>query len=829
MEPVAPTLVLAAVGAPVVAGLATLLLPRGRTSLQVLLATCGPLASLLFLAAHLRRYGVASNEEGTTAIGWVPSLHLDLGFLVDGLGTFFALLVAGVGVLIVLYARAYFGDDGSSLARFFPALGFFTSSMLGVVLADHLLLTVLFWEATSISSFFLIGWDRDDETAVKRATQAFVTTGLGGLSLLGGVLLLGDATGFWRWSELVAGAADIGSGGTIVAAFVLIFIGAASKSAQWPFHYWLPGAMLAPTPVSAFLHSATMVKAGVFLLGRLLPVFGLLSIWLPVVVAFGAVTMLLGAVLALQQHDLKRIFAYTTVSQLGLFTCMYGLGGATDGHGGAAIDWDLSQIASHALYKAPLFLIAGALAHRVGARRLPELFGLWRRRVPGARLLVVVLLASAYALAGGPGTVNFVAKEMFFGAVHHAAGSRPLLVIVGVMAVLTAMCNVAIAVRLAATVFGWRTGVGDEGTARVDGSHPRAHDRWGALLWLPATGLVAFQYVGGLVPPLWNSAFRRLEVNANDVAFADGLPWLWEPFLHPGVPLAMSMGAIVLGIALGCSSRWRGEVDDVHDRIYPGSYRLVLVQGHRAFHTVQTGRLRNYLVLMFAMLLLSISWAAWIDPSMLRLPDGVAPFESLTGLLLGAVVCAAAIALPLVTERVVRVMVLGASGFAVVGLYLVYQAPDLALTQLMFEIISVILFLLVLRLLPRPDGRPRISPAPRLVMAALVGITIGWMTLLAGHAAEQRNEDAATLGAFFEEHSLEGSELTDGRGGEGRNIVNVILVDFRGFDTLGEITVLATAALGVWSMLPGRRRHEDDEDGGSETSEQATSAVEVGP
>jgi multicomponent K+:H+ antiporter subunit A len=830
VEPVAPTLVLAAVGAPVVAGLATLLLPWGRTSLRVLLATCGPLASLLFLGAHLRRYGVASNEEGTTAIGWVPSLHLDLGFLVDGLATFFALLVASVGVLIVLYARAYFGDDGTSLARFFPALGFFTSSMLGVVLADHLLLTVLFWEATSIGSFFLIGWDRDDETAVKRATQAFVTTGLGGLSLLGGVLLLGDATGSWRWSELVAGAADIGSGGTIVAAFVLIFIGAASKSAQWPFHYWLPGAMLAPTPVSAFLHSATMVKAGVFLLGRLLPVFGLLSIWLPVVVVFGAVTMLLGAVLALQQHDLKRIFAYTTVSQLGLFVCMYGLGGATDGHGGAAIDWDLSQIASHALYKAPLFLIAGALAHRVGARRLPELFGLWRRRVPGARLLVVVLLAAAYALAGGPGTVSFVAKEMFFGAVHHAAGSRPLLVIVGAMAVLTAMCNVAIAVRLAATVFGWRTGVGDEGTVPAGGEgQGRARDRWGALLWLPAAGLVAFQYVGGLVPPLWNSAFRRIEVHVNDVAFADGLPWPWEPFLHPGVPLAMSVAAIVLGIALGCSSRWRGEVTDVHDRIYPGSYRLVLGQGHRAFHTVQTGRLRNYLVLMFAMLLLSISWAAWIDPSMLRLPDGVVPFESLPGLLLGAVVCAAAIALPLVTERVVRVMVLGASGFAVVGLYLVYQAPDLALTQLMFEIISVILFLLVLRLLPRPDRRPRISPAPRLVMAALVGITIGWMTLLAGHAAEQRNEDAATLGAFFEEHSLEGSELTNGRGGEGRNIVNVILVDFRGFDTLGEITVLATAALGVWSMLPGRRRHEDDEDGGSETSEQATSAVEAGP
>ena len=818
VAPADPSLVLAAVGAPVVAGLATLLIPRAQNLARVLLAACGPAASLLLLGVHLTRYGVAPNHAGTTTIDWVPSLHLDLSFLVDGLGAFFALLVAGVGVLIVFYSRGYFGNDASQLARFFPALGFFTSSMLGVFLADHLLLTALFWELTSISSFLLIGWERDDETAVKGAMQAFFTTGFGGLALFGGVLLLGDTTGVWRWSDLVASASEIGSSGTVVAAFVLIFVGAASKSAQWPLHYWLPGAMLAPTPVSAFLHSATMVKAGVFLLGRLLPVFGLLTIWLPLVVAFGAVTMLLGAGLALRQHNLKLIFAYLTVSQLGLFVCMYGFGGVTDGHGGSAIDWDLSQIASHGLYKAPLFLIAGALAHRLGARRLPELFGLWHRGVSGSRVLVVVLLAASYALAGGPGTVSFVAKELFLGAAHHAAASHPALFVVVAMAVLAAACNVAIVVRLVATVFGWRLGVRDDLPGQ-DVAHDK--DRWGPVLWVPAAGLVLVQYIGGLLPPVWNSVFRRLEVNVNDEAFTDGLPWLWEPFLHPGAPLAMSLAAIGLGVVLGCSQRMRGDIDDVHDRIYPVTYRLILEYGHRAFHSLQTGHLRHYLVFVFTLLLLGISWAAWVDPAMLRLPDGVAPFESLTGLLLGAVVCAAAIALPLVTERVVRVLVLGASGFAVVGLYLVYQAIDLALTQLMFEIISVLLFLLVLRLLPRLDRRPLIGRRPRLALAALVGITIGWMTLLAGHAADQRTNEAVTLGAFFEEHSLHGTEVTDGRGGEGRNIVNVILVDFRGFDTLGEITVLATAALGVWSMLPGRRRHRNDE------GQPGTIAVEV--
>jgi len=299
-------------------------------------------------------------------------------------------------------------------------------------------------------------------------------------------------------------------------------------------------------------------------------------------------------------------------------------------------------------------------------------------------------------------------------------------------------------------------------------------------------------------------------VNRHAEAFADGLPWPWEPFLHPGLPLLLSAMAIVGGTALGLSPRLRGEWADPHGSLWPATYRSILRGGHRAFHAVQTGHLRLYLTVVFGALLLGIGWAAWVDPDMLRPPDSMSPLESPTGLLLGAVVCSTAIALPLVEERVVRVLVLGASGFAVVGLYILYQAPDLALTQLMFEIISVILFLLVLRLLPPLDRRPRVRVLPRLALASVVGLSIGWMTLLAGHAAEQRADDTPTLGTFFEDHSLEGSVITNGRSGEGRNIVNVILVDFRGFDTLGEITVLATAALGVWSMLPSRRWRRDD-------------------
>jgi multicomponent K+:H+ antiporter subunit A len=806
----APYLVLAAIGAPVLTGLATMLLPASRKLPRLVLATAGPTASVVLVATHLGRSGVSTADTPTGSISWVPSLNLDISFLVDGLGAFFALLIAGMGVVVVLYARAYFGHDAASLARFFPTLGFFTSAMLGVVLADHLLLTVLFWEMTSISSFLLIGWDRDDADAGKRAMQAFFTTGLGGLALLGGVLLFGGHTGIWRWSGLIAEAATRSHDGTVVAAFVLMFVGAATKSAQWPLHDWLPGAMKAPTPVSAYLHSATMVKAGVFLLGRMLPAFGALAPWLPLLVSIGAVTMLLGAVLALHQDDLKKMFAYTTVGHLGLLVAMYGMGGASTADGIRTIDWDLTQIASHALYKAPLFLIVGALAHLAGARRLSQLFGLWHRPGTGTRAAALVLLLSGYALAGGPGTVSFVAKELFFAATTRASDLHPLLAVVGVMAIVAAACNVAIFVRLVTTVMGHSSGVGNDSDAPVVSLIQP--DRWASMLWAPAAALIALQYLGGLVPSLWNRTFRGIEVNVHDEAFATGLPLAWEPFLHPGIPLLMTAIAITAGVLLGFSGWMRREIVDVHARIWPATYRGILRGGHRLFHSIQTGHVRHYLAVVFSVLTLCVGWAAWADPAMLRPPAGMDPFEYPAGLLLGAVVCAAAIALPMVTERVVRVLVLGASGFAVVGLYLVYQAPDLALTQLMFEIISVILFLLVLRLLPRPDRRPRIRVLPRLALASVVGISIGWMTLLAGHAADNRADDAPTLGRFFEEHSLEGSELTDGRGGEGRNVVNVILVDFRGFDTLGEITVLATAALGVWSMLPGRRRHRRDED-----------------
>lgn len=793
--------------APAALGCATLWLPKRAIAARTLIALLGPVASFVILAQHLAAHGVSAPEApaATPVIEWIPVLHVNLSFLADGLGGFFGLLVSGIGALIVLYARGYFGRDEAALFRFFPTLGFFTTAMMGIVLADYMLLTVLFWELTSISSFLLIGWDRDDRHAVKLAMQAFFTTGLGGMFLMGGVLMFGYATGgdggLWRWSEVLsagAGRIDV-SDPLIVWSFILMLFGAATKSAQWPFHYWLPGAMAAPTPVSAFLHSATMVKAGVFLTGRMFPVFAALEWWSDLIIPLGAITMVAGATIALNQHDLKRIFAYTTVSQLGLLMCMYGLG-SLEYHGHANIEWDITQIANHAFYKAPLFIIAGALGHYI-SRDITQLGGAIRKRPA----MVITMLLAGYALAAGPGTISFQAKEFFLYAIYHAQESiGPWWMLLMAMAAVTAVCNVAIFVRLLTTLMGWPGGMKpaaahgahDEHDDHAHGHGEHEHGPWAHLIWIPGLALVLLQYVGGLAPGLWGQWFAPLESHA-----AEAIPTALHAFMHPTLPLYVSLACMAIGAAVGLSPLMRGAIVDMHDRIYPAMYWLAVTGGGRAFRTVQTGRFRHYIIFVLLAFLGAYVASMALDPEMLRWPAVESAFEFIPGVLLGVIICATAILMPIVQSRVVRVIILGSCGFSVVGMYLLYQAPDLALTQLMFEIISVILFVLVLRLLPDTKETDRASGRWwRFTLGTLTGVAIGWLTLVAAQSGAEPK-----LGEWFARHSYTGTEATDGRGGGGRNIVNVILVDFRGFDTLGEITVLSIAALGVFSLFPRRK------------------------
>ncbi len=876
--PPTPWLLFTAVLAPVLTGLVTLGLPRKRVTLRVLLALAGPALAFTLVCCHLHDFGIAgrdaithhdapqaasdlhtaaahlaSGPRPTATLTWIPTLHLDISFLADGLGGFFALLVSGIGVLIVLYARGYFGGSSeqarADLYRFYPTLGFFTSAMMGLVLADHTLLTLVFWELTSISSFLLIGWDRYDKQAVKLAMQAFFTTGFGGMMLLGGLVVLGSYSGVWRWSDLYAAAADgrldLSGGGGVMWAFVLMFIGAASKSAQLPFHYWLPGAMAAPTPVSAFLHSATMVKAGVYLVGRLLPALATLELWPWLVLPIGAATMVLGACIALNQHDLKRIFAYTTVSQLGLLMAMYALGSLSY-HGHANIDFDITQIANHAFYKAPLFILAGALGH-VASRDITQLNGVVRKH---ATVSVLMILA-AYALAALPGSISFQAKELFLYAVHHSRETIGSwwIVLFGA-AIVTSICNVAIFVRLTTTLLGlpggmkpleaepesqhpgYReeeqdhpevdaepephyTGQADaprghdapgDGHGHADHEHVHERGLWPMFLWIPALILMSFQFVGGLYTPLWNQVFGRFEVMTAHNYIGQhygGVPALWQ--IGPGVPLLGSAIAVVGGVLLGMSPRFRGAIVDVADRIYPLVYKLAVVGGGRAFAVLQTGNQRHYVLMVIAVLVTGFAAVIVQQPEAMLAPlrvDLVSMVQFWPGILLGVVVCFSALMLPLVSSSVLRVLMLGACGFTVIALYLVYEAPDLALTQLMFEIISVVLFVLALRLLPHETPRPRkpMKVGIRVVASTAMGLTFGAMTLIAASATPE-----SRLGTFFLRNSYKLAGTED-YGGGGFNVVNVILVDFRGFDTFGEITVLSIAALGVWTMLPSRRR-----------------------
>ena len=844
-------MLLLVVFAPLAAGLLTLALPTRATLLRVLLATAGPVASCVLLGLYTARHGVAG---GRVSLAWMPGLHLDWAFNADPLGLFFAALVAGIGVLILLYARAYLGPDGPALRRFYPLMSLFMTAMLGLVLADDFLLMLLFWELTSISSFLLIGWDYEDRTAVKNALQAFVTTGTGGLALFGGLVLLGVATGAWSFTALQSPLAS----GALVGAFCLIYLGVAAKSAQWPLHYWLPGAMLAPTPISAYLHSAAMVKAGIYLLARLRPDLAHLDAWPAVIVSVGGFTMVFAAFVALQRDVLKQILAYTTISQLGLLAAAFGLAHYRY-EGEPNLIWGNGQILNHALYKAPLFILAGGTAHALGAKALSDLRGAWHRG-GSWRLYAVLFLLAAAGLAALPGTFSFFMKEAFLYQIWHALheGGPKLLWLLVVAAVCTSAFNVAIFCRFAQTFF--RRDLADK--HHQDHAHDSAV--WTAMLWLPAALLIALQLFGGLAGPVFAGLLKPVESS----------PFYFEPrdisllhvALHPSVPLLLSGIGIALGLFVGLGPVLRRVQGDPHDKLFPAAYGLIVRGGGRGFALFQNGRLRWYVLASFAGLVAVIAWGGHVGfwggyesfawpadgtalPSLVRYPAA----WTLCGL-----ICLASTLLVFVRDRATRVLILGTVGFSVTGMFYVYHAPDLAITQLSVEIVSLILFLLVLNLLPRESPGDRTLLCLRLPAAVAVGL-VGFGVTLYSATGDRPPRPAtladgtapATLGDWFLRNSYEGTDtafvpperagggvvdrgerhahsfgthppehenhgqtVTLHKGGGGNNVVNVVVVDMRGYDTMGEITVLCIAAMGVWTLLrkPPTSRDEAETD-----------------
>ena len=723
-----------------------------------------PAALFLALARHVPE--ISAGGTRTASLAWIAELGVSLSFRLDGLSLLMALVVTGVGAVVLLYAGSYM-EGHPRRGNLLGYLLAFLAAMLGLVLSDNLLGLFVFWEATSLLSYVLIGFEREKAEVRASALQALLVTGGGGLALLAGFVLLGQAGGSLDLGALAANAEAVKASPHYLPALLLVLLGAFTKSAQVPFHFWLPDAMAAPAPVSTYLHSATMVKAGVFLLARLHPTLGGTPEWTGIVTTVGAATMLTGALLAVGQRDLKRLLAYSTVSALGSLVMLVGVGTP------AALAAAMVLLLAHALYKGALFLVAGIVDHETGTRDVAALGGLFRALpVTGA-----AAAAAAFSMAGLPPLLGFVSKELLYDAALRASPAPFLLVPV---AVGSNMLLVAVALSV-----GWGPFAGQPGeTPKAPHEAPAA--MWAGPLLLGLGSLAAGLFSGAISP--FVSAAAAAAIGAPHALTLE----LWHGF---NLVLAKSLVTLVVGVALfAARRRFRVLAGRLAPLVAFGPLRLYraglaslvgLAKGTAS--VLSSGSLRQDLRIVLAATVVLVA-PLLLTRAVLGAPDAlrsVRPLEAVLALL----VVAGAAGTVLAGSRLAAVVALGVTGFGVALLFLVFGAPDLAMTQFAVETLSVLLFVAVLRRLPRLQSRS--APRARAVDALLAGSVGAVMAglVLAVHAEPLRSR----LAPFFRESSLVLAK--------GRNVVNVILVDFRGLDTLGEITVLGVAALGVWSLV----------------------------
>jgi multicomponent K+:H+ antiporter subunit A len=741
-------------------------LSRGATAW---LAGLAPLLGLVLLAWMTPSVLQGWNVRADYA--WIPQIGLSFTLRLDGLAWMFAGLVLAIGALVVMYAHYYLSAKDSA-PRFFACLLLFMGSMLGVVLAGNLLLLVVFWELTSISSFLLIGFWSHRQDAREGARMALAITGAGGLALLGGVLLIGRIVGSHDLDVVLASGDLIRASGLYPWALALVLAGVFTKSAQFPLHFWLPHAMAAPTPVSAYLHSATMVKAGVFLLARLHPALAGTDLFFYVVTTVGALTLLIGAWYAIFQHDLKGLLAYSTISHLGLITLLFGISTPM------AVVAGVFHILNHATFKASLFMAAGIIDHETGTRDMRRLGNL-RRYLPWTSALAII---ASLAMAGIPLLNGFLSKEMFFAEALDIGGHRAMRDIITVAALLYGVFGVAYSLRFVyETFFG-------EGPRALDVT-PHEPPRW---MKIPVEVLVVLCVAVGVVPA-WTIA-PVLHAGAGAI-LGDAMPEYSLAVWH-GInkPLLMSLAGIAGGVALYFGLR---RLFDLHAIVRRSLGRSVFRWNMEALYGLAgrfTDRIANGSLQRSLLFLLLAAIAAGAAPF---LGGDAAPLQwrgsqpmPLLGWLLWLVLVACAVwTIRLYRQRLLAVIVLGGAGLMVSLAFVFLSAPDLALTQLMVEMVSLVLLLLGLHYLP-PRSPPERTPRRRL-RDIVVALVAGTGTGLLAYQVMTRPGD--TISGELLARSLPEAY--------GSNVVNVILVDFRGFDTFGEITVFGIAALIVHALL----------------------------
>lgn len=726
---------------------------------------------------------ILAGQTVMARIDWMPELGLNFTLMLDGLGFFFALLILGIGMLIIVYGRNYLSRE-DNMGEFFTYLLLFQGAMVGIVMSDNILLLLIFWELTSLASFLLIGYWKHLAEGRQGARMALTVTGMGGLSMIGGMLILGQIVGSYDLSVILQNREAIQADPMFLPALILILLGCFTKSAQFPFHFWLPHAMAAPTPVSAYLHSATMVKAGIFLMARMWPVFSGTPEWFYLVTTAGLITMVLGAVIALFKHDLKSLLAFSTVSHLGLITMLLGTGTA---FGALAA---VFHILNHATFKAALFMSAGIVDHEAHTRDIRRLGGL-RHLMP---VTFTIATVAALSMAGIPLLNGFLSKEMMLEEAHHTVlfGSHWL---VPVMATVGSLFSAAYCFRFIGHTF--------LGPVRDDYPH-KPHDP-NAGMWLPPALLAVLVVVIGVAPFLVQDfVFLVAKAVMGDAAV---LKTKYIKIWHGLTPaLYMSLIAVFGGLAVlmlfkPLSKIWettpRPEAKVIFEAVIAAFVRLSQV----LTHPLHNGSFTRYAMIgVIAMIAAGYhAYATGTVAAPVRAIQSVGPVPIAGWAMLVAATCGLVI---MHRQRLLALILIGIVGLMVSVGFVYLSAPDLAMTQFTVEVVTIILLLLALNFLP--NQTPVESTTLRRTRDAVVSVAAGLATFGLAYHYLLRDFIDPSISEFHLANSY--------KGGGGTNVVNVILVDFRGFDTFGEIIVLGIAALLIYALTetllsgPVRRR-----------------------
>ncbi|WP_010677580.1 Na+/H+ antiporter subunit A [Bacillus timonensis] len=751
---------------------------------------------------------IANGDSILISIPWIPSYDINFSTYIDGLGLTFGLLITGIGALVILYSIFYLSKEREELHNFYVYLLIFMGAMLGLVFSDNVFVLYVFWEMTSVSSFLLIAYWFEREKSRYGAQKSMLITIFGGLAMLAGLIIISSSSGTYSIREMLLNVDAITSSPLFIPAMVLILLGAFTKSAQFPFSIWLPDAMEAPTPISAYLHSATMVKAGIYLVGRLTPIFGGSSVWFWLVTGVGLLTLLYGSVNAVRQTDLKALLAYSTISQLGLIMSLLGLGSAAMYFGlgdetaiyGTAIFAAIFHLVNHSTFKGSLFMVVGIIDHETGTRDIRRLGGLIHL-MPISFTLTVI---GSFSMAGLPPFNGFLSKEMFFAAVNNAAKMDffhmgTIGILIPIVAWIASVFTFIYCMILVFKTF--------RGKYKLDNDRVIHEAPLGMLISpiiLGSLVIIGFFFPNLLSKYLLKPALTSILPVLSEADVVDLKIKAWHGFLSP--ELWMTVGVVALGTILYLNLRKWYRVY----HFYPQSltinhiYNLILDKMEQISESItnfyMTGFIRDYLVYIIGFMIVVVGGSIWLF-------DGISfdssndtpatPFE--IAIMIVAVVSAVAVLFS--KSRITSIVAVGALGFIVAFFFVLFRAPDLALTQLVVETVTTALFLLCFYHLPQL--RKEISRIPFKVTNAIISIGAGAVvTLVALSVNGNRLFDS--ISSFYENaYELAGA----------KNIVNAILVDFRGIDTMLEILVLSIAGLGVYSLIKLRLAKEGSDEG----------------